>query len=277
MITSFVRGNFVIVLAQSHASKESGGTIYFLNRNFQLMSGLVIRSYKKGLPVKRVLWFSEMVQSFNLNFFSFIYIILCIHLFLTDARRTNSLFKKSQRRQSISIGQYPGETNTRRQGRPGQNGDVYEFHRFQHYGFKTPAPNTFSLESMLAFLAPLATLPIIASAALSSMAAILPTLTTEGDKFNKKKAGKDRKRCTISVYDRKTKILCFRDKRISWSSMRSDLSVAGVSVSLKTITGKLADVRLKGRIPRKKPYLNLQQHLRRPQWAMEHINWTNDY
>ncbi|CAL1296141.1 unnamed protein product, partial [Larinioides sclopetarius] len=33
---------------------------------------------------------------------------------------------------------------------------------------------------MLAFLAPLATLPIIASAALSSMAAILPTLTTEG-------------------------------------------------------------------------------------------------
>ncbi|GIY01758.1 uncharacterized protein CEXT_474381 [Caerostris extrusa] len=33
---------------------------------------------------------------------------------------------------------------------------------------------------MLAFLAPLATIPIIASAALSSMAAVLPTLTTEG-------------------------------------------------------------------------------------------------
>ncbi|GFS42941.1 uncharacterized protein TNIN_192481 [Trichonephila inaurata madagascariensis] len=123
MITSFVMGDFVIVLAQNHASKESNGTIYFLNRNSQLMSGLVTGSYKKGLP---------------------------------------------------------DETNTRRQGRPGQNGDVYEFHRFQHYGFKTPAPNTFSLESMLAFLAPLATLPIIASAALSSMAAILPTLTTEG-------------------------------------------------------------------------------------------------
>ncbi|GFQ93737.1 uncharacterized protein TNCT_473091 [Trichonephila clavata] len=128
----------------------------------------------------KINWFSEMVHIFNLNLFNFIYVILCIQLFLTDARRINSLSKKSQRRQSISIGEYPDETNTRRQGRPGQNGDVYEFHRFQHYGFKTPAPNTFSLESMLAFLAPLATLPIIASAALSSMAAILPTLTTEG-------------------------------------------------------------------------------------------------
>lgn len=64
--------------------------------------------------------------------------------------------------------------------RPDENGDVYEYHRFQHYGFKTPAPNTFSLESMLAFLAPLATLPIITSAALTSLASILPTLTTDG-------------------------------------------------------------------------------------------------
>ncbi|XP_054723720.1 uncharacterized protein LOC129233767 [Uloborus diversus] len=72
------------------------------------------------------------------------------------------------------------DNGIRRQIRPDENGDIYEFHRFQHYGFKTPSPNTFSLESMLAFLAPLATIPIIASAALSSLAAILPTLTTEG-------------------------------------------------------------------------------------------------
>lgn len=69
--------------------------------------------------------------------------------------------------------------------RPDENGDVYEYHRFQHYGFKTPAPSTFSLESMLAFLAPLATLPIITSAALTSLASILPTLATDGKIFHK--------------------------------------------------------------------------------------------
>ncbi|GFT73159.1 hypothetical protein TNCV_2554451 [Trichonephila clavipes] len=71
-----------------------------------------------------------------------------------------------------------------------------------------------------------------------------------GDKFYKKKAVKGRKRCTTSVDDRRTKILSFRDKRISWVSIRSDLSDAGVSVSSKTIR-RLADVRLKDRLPRK--------------------------
>ncbi|GFV48302.1 hypothetical protein TNCV_667041 [Trichonephila clavipes] len=50
------------------------------------------------------------------------------------------------------------------------------------------------------------------------------------DKFNKK-AGKDRKRNTTSVDDRRIKILCFRDKRISWTPIRRDLSDSGVSVS----------------------------------------------
>ncbi|KAF8794815.1 uncharacterized protein LOC129961924 [Argiope bruennichi] len=121
-----------------------------------------------------------MVQSFSISFFIVICIILCCQLSIIEGRRTNSKPRKGLRRQGIDIGEFPGELDNRRQGRPGQDGDVYEFHRFQHYGFKTPAPSTFSLESMLAFLAPLATLPIIASAALSSMAAILPTLTTEG-------------------------------------------------------------------------------------------------
>ncbi|GFW03480.1 hypothetical protein TNCV_3019921 [Trichonephila clavipes] len=42
--------------------------------------------------------------------------------------------------------------------------------------------------------------------------------------------------------------------------MRSDLRDAGVFVSSETIRSGIADVRLKGRIPRKKPYLDLQQH-----------------
>ncbi|GFV66815.1 transposable element Tcb1 transposase [Trichonephila clavipes] len=80
-----------------------------------------------------------------------------------------------------------------------------------------------------------------------------------GDKFNKIKAGKGRKRCTTSVDDRRTKTLCFRDKRISWTSIGSDVSDARVSVSSKRMRSRLADVRPKGRIPRRKPHLSLQQ------------------
>ncbi|GFV11720.1 hypothetical protein TNCV_977091 [Trichonephila clavipes] len=50
------------------------------------------------------------------------------------------------------------------------------------------------------------------------------------------------------------------DKRISWTSIRSDLSDAGVSVCSKTASSRKADVKLKGRIQRKKPDLTLQQH-----------------
>ncbi|GFX14800.1 hypothetical protein TNCV_1485431 [Trichonephila clavipes] len=62
-----------------------------------------------------------------------------------------------------------------------------------------------------------------------------------GDKFNKKKAGKGRKRCTTSVDDRRIKKLCFRDKRILLTSIRSDLNNAGISVSSKTTRSRLAD------------------------------------
>ncbi|GFW55649.1 transposable element Tcb1 transposase [Trichonephila clavipes] len=83
-----------------------------------------------------------------------------------------------------------------------------------------------------------------------------------GDKFNNKKSEKGRKRCTTSVSDGRTTILCFSDKRVSWISIRRDISDAGVSVSSKTVRSRLTDVRLKGKIPRKKPYLNLQQRLK---------------
>ncbi|GFV35047.1 hypothetical protein TNCV_1885851 [Trichonephila clavipes] len=65
-------------------------------------------------------------------------------------------------------------------------------------------------------------------------------------KKKEERTGKGRKWCTTSVDDRRTKIPCFRDKRLSWTSNRSDLSGAGVSVSSKTVRSRLADVRLKG-------------------------------
>ncbi|GFV78541.1 hypothetical protein TNCV_1888471 [Trichonephila clavipes] len=74
---------------------------------------------------------------------------------------------------------------------------------------------------------------------------LLDVLIITGDKFNKKKARKRPKKYTTSVDYRKTKILCFRDKRISWASIRSDLSNAGVSVSSKTIRSSLADTHLR--------------------------------
>ncbi|GFS52931.1 hypothetical protein TNCV_330841 [Trichonephila clavipes] len=72
------------------------------------------------------------------------------------------------------------------------------------------------------------------------------------DKFNNKKAGKGRKRCTIFVDARRKKIPCYRGKGISWISIGSHLSDAGVSVSSKTFRSRSVDARLKGRIPRKK-------------------------
>ncbi|GFW88104.1 hypothetical protein TNCV_217761 [Trichonephila clavipes] len=56
-----------------------------------------------------------------------------------------------------------------------------------------------------------------------------------------KKAVKGRKRCTISVDDRRTKIIRFSDKRIPWTSIRSDLRDADVSVSSKIIRSRLED------------------------------------
>ncbi|XP_035217561.1 uncharacterized protein LOC118190873 [Stegodyphus dumicola] len=124
-----------------------------------------------------------MIQSSPLNSRNFLLLVVYIQFFFIGAQRINELEDRNLRRQRVpvQIGEYPEQEHTiRRQNRPEENGDIYEFHRFQHYGFKTPSPHTFSLESMLALLAPLATIPIIASAALSSLATILPTLTTDG-------------------------------------------------------------------------------------------------
>ncbi|KFM62309.1 Transposable element Tcb1 transposase, partial [Stegodyphus mimosarum] len=92
----------------------------------------------------------------------------------------------------------------------------------------------------------------------------------------KNKEGKGRKRCTTSIDDRRIKRLCLQDRKMSSAAIRSDLNDAGVSVSSRTIRRRLTDVGLRGRIPRKKPYLNFQQRKKRLQWAKEHINWTDD-
>ncbi|GFX93873.1 transposable element Tcb1 transposase [Trichonephila clavipes] len=62
------------------------------------------------------------------------------------------------------------------------------------------------------------------------------------DKFNYKKQRKrSKKEHHTTVDNRRTKKVCLRNKRISWTTNRSDLSDAGVSVSSKTIRSRLAD------------------------------------
>ncbi|XP_076329703.1 uncharacterized protein LOC143235433 [Tachypleus tridentatus] len=56
--------------------------------------------------------------------------------------------------------------------------DVWEFHKFQHYGYKTPKPKFNKLKSLVAFLAPLATLPILGGLALAGLGGtLIPTVT----------------------------------------------------------------------------------------------------
>ncbi|XP_067127517.1 uncharacterized protein [Centruroides vittatus] len=57
--------------------------------------------------------------------------------------------------------------------------DVWEYQRFQHYGFKTPGPERRSIDGLLAFLAPIAAIPIITGATLTGLAAILPVMTSQ--------------------------------------------------------------------------------------------------
>ena len=47
-----------------------------------------------------------------------------------------------------------------------------------------------------------------------------------------------------------------------------------VNASFSTVENPLKVGGLKARVPRKKPYLNLQQRQRRVEWAKEHRNWS---
>ncbi|GFX59656.1 hypothetical protein TNCV_3754211 [Trichonephila clavipes] len=79
------------------------------------------------------------------------------------------------------------------------------------------------------------------------------------DKFNKRQSRKRPKKVHHIRKGQKNKNTMSSIWKNVINGLRSDVNDAGVSVSSKTIRRRLADVRLRGRIPRKKPYLNLQQ------------------
>jgi hypothetical protein len=70
--------------------------------------------------------------------------------------------------------------------------------------------------------------------------------------------------------------MCLKDRRISSDAIRCEMNAMGISVSSITIRRRLSGFGLKGRIPRKKTYLNLRQRKKRVQWAKEHINWSEN-
>lgn len=88
------------------------------------------------------------------------------------------------------------------------------------------------------------------------------------------KVGKGRKKCTKAVDDRRIKRICIRDRRKSSETIRCELGASGVFVSSRTIRRRLVGFGLRGRFPRKKPFLNKKQRVKRLQWAKEHIDWT---
>ena len=67
-----------------------------------------------------------------------------------------------------------------------------------------------------------------------------------GGKFNGKQS---KKRCIISVEDRKIKRLCLQDRKISSVAITSDLNYTDISVDSRPIMRRLTDVELRGRIP----------------------------
>lgn len=101
-------------------------------------------------------------------------------------------------------------------------------------------------------------------------------LRYEKTKSVKNKARSGRKKCTSAIDDRKIKRICLKDRRISSDAVRCEMNAMGISVSSRTIRRRLSGFGLKGRIPRKKTFLNLKQRKKRVQWEKEHINWSEN-
>ncbi|XP_076365833.1 uncharacterized protein LOC143254557 [Tachypleus tridentatus] len=83
-----------------------------------------------------------------------------------------------------------------------QDSDVWEYHKFQHYGYKTKKPKSGALSGLLAFLAPLAALPILAGLAFAGFGGLLiPTVTVNAAAGRRRRETISRKLMTPSWND----------------------------------------------------------------------------
>ena len=83
-----------------------------------------------------------------------------------------------------------------------------------------------------------------------------------------------RKKVTTVYDDRKLIRTSLKDRRRTSKEIANDLNASGVTASAQTVRRRLTSFGLKARIPRKKPYLTLVQHMKRVKWAKEHSKWT---
>ena len=92
----------------------------------------------------------------------------------------------------------------------------------------------------------------------------------------KNKAGRGRKKVTTPQTDRRIVRLALKNRKTTSADINNALADSGVAVSGRTVRRRLVTAGLRARIPRKKPFLNPAQRLKRLQWAKKHVNWTNE-
>jgi len=94
---------------------------------------------------------------------------------------------------------------------------------------------------------------------------------TTGKVMDKKRSG--RPRISTVREDRMLIRSCLTNRRKSLPELRQEWEVRA---SKYTVRRRLIAFGLKARIPRRKPLVNVQQRLKRLNWAKDHLNWSQD-
>lgn len=90
------------------------------------------------------------------------------------------------------------------------------------------------------------------------------------------KSGTGRKMATTPQTDRRIVRLALKNRKSCAVDINMSLADTGVTVSDRTVRRRLVKAGLRARIPRKKPFLNTAQRLKRLKWAKQHVIWTSE-
>lgn len=90
----------------------------------------------------------------------------------------------------------------------------------------------------------------------------------------KTKRGKGRKVKTSPATDRWIVRMALKDRKITAACIKKNLIGSGVMISIHTIRRRLVRAGLFARRPTKKPFLSLEQRMKRVHWAKQYQHWT---
>lgn len=85
-----------------------------------------------------------------------------------------------------------------------------------------------------------------------------------------------RRKVTTAHDDRQMTRMVMKDRRVSSKNISVALAESGVRVSARTVRDRLFKAGLRARTPRKKPFLNSKQRLKRVEWAKKHRSWSTE-